>query len=57
MYFASFLPDDYSDKLTSSLIDHTSFNATAVEAIDDIIDNGADILKKPLELMNDEKTD
>ena len=57
MYFASLLPDDYGDKLTSSLIDHTSFNATAVEALDDIIDNGADILKKPLELMNDEKTD
>ena len=55
-HFASFLPDDYSDKLLSSLIDHKGVNATAAEAIDNMIDNGADILKKPLELLNDEKT-
>ena len=55
-YFASFMPDDYSDKLSSSLIDHKGVNATAAEAIDNMIDNGADILKKPLELLNDEKT-
>ena len=54
-YFASFMPDDYSDKLSSSLIDHKGVNATAAEAIDNMIDNGADILKKPLELLNDEK--
>ena len=55
-HFASFMPDDYSDKLLSSLIDHKGVNATAAEAIDNMIDNGADILKKPLELLNDEKT-
>ena len=55
-YFASFMPDDYNDKLSSSLIDHKGVNATAAEAIDNMIDNGADIVKKPLELLNDEKT-
>ena len=55
-HFANFMPDDYSDKLSSSLIDHRGVNATATEAIDSIIDNGADIIKKPLELLNDEKT-
>ncbi len=55
-YFASFMPDDYNDKLSSSLIDHKGVNATAAEAIDNMIDNDADIVKKPLELLNDEKT-
>ncbi len=55
-YFANFMPDDYSDKLSSSLIDHKAVNATAAEAVDNMIDNGADIVKKPLELLNDEKT-
>ena len=54
-YFASFMPDDYNDKFSSSLIDHKGVNATAAEAIDNMIDNGADIVKKPLELLNDEK--
>ena len=55
-HFAIFMPDDYSYKLLSSLIDHKGVNATAAETIDNMIDNGADILKKPLELLNDEKT-
>ena len=55
-YFAGFLPDNFSNKLSSSLIDHKGVNATAAEAIDNMIDNGAEILKKPLELLNDEKT-
>ena len=55
-HFASFMPDDYSQKLLSSLIDHKGVNATAAEAIDNMIDNGTDILKKPLKLLNDEKT-
>ena len=55
-HFASLLPDDYSYKLLSSLIDHKGVNATAAEAIDNMIDNSADILKKPFELLNDEKT-
>ena len=55
-YFASFMPDDYNDKLLSSLTDHKGVDSTATEAIDNMIDNGADIVKKPLELLNDEKT-
>ena len=55
-YFASFMPDDYSDRLSSSLINHKGIGATTAEAMDNIIDNGADIIKKPLELLNDEKT-
>ena len=55
-HFARFMPDDYSDKLLSSLINHTGVNTTATGAIDDMIDNGSDILKKSLELLNDEKT-
>ena len=56
-HFARFMPADYSDKLSSSLIDHKDVNTTAVEAIENMIDNGAGIVKKPLELLNDEKTD
>ena len=55
-YFASFMPDDFSNQLSSSLIDHRGVSATAVEAIDNIIENTTDIVKKPLELLNDEKT-
>ena len=55
-HFARFMPDDYSDKLSSSLIDHTGVNTTASGAIDNMIDNGSDILKKSLELLNNEKT-
>ncbi len=54
--FASIMPHDFSDKLSSSLIDHKGVSATAVEAMDNIISNTADIVKKPLELLNDEKT-
>tara|TARA_B100000989_G_C19496548_1_gene452308 strand:+ start:482 stop:1117 length:636 start_codon:yes stop_codon:yes gene_type:complete len=55
-YFARFMPDDYSDKLSSSLIDHKGVNSNAAEAMDNMIDNGVDIVKKPIELLNDEKT-
>ena len=55
-YFMSFMPDDYSDKLSSSLVDHEGANAPVIETMDNILDNSADILKKPLELLNDEKT-
>ena len=55
-YFAKFMPDDYSDKLSSNLIDHTGDGATAVGTIEKIIDDGATIVKKPLELLNDEKS-
>lgn len=55
-YFAKFMPDDYSDKLSSNLIDHTGDDATAAETIEKMIDDGAAIVKKPLELLNDEKS-
>ena len=55
-HFARFMPDDYSDKLLSSLINHTGVNTTATGAIDNMIDNGSDFLKKSLELLNNEKT-
>ena len=55
-YFVGFMPDDYSDKLLSNLIDHKSVSDTVDEAINNIIDNSASIVKKPLELLNDEKT-
>ena len=56
-YFANFIPDDYSDKLSSSLIDHKASNANTAGGIDNMINNGTDIVKKPLELLNDEKAD
>ena len=55
-YFVGFMPNDYSDKLLSNLIDHKSVSDTVDEAINNIIDNSASIVKKPLELLNDEKT-
>ena len=54
-YFTRFLPDNYGHKLSSSLIDHNRDTSTAAEAIDNMIDNGVDFVKKPLELLNDEK--
>ena len=55
-YFAGFLPNDYSDKLLSNLIDHKGVTGTATEAINKMIDDSVSIVKKPLELLNDEKT-
>ena len=55
-YFASFMPDDHNNNLSSSLIDHKSVNTTAARALDKMIDNTKDIVKKPLGLLNDEKT-
>ena len=56
-YFANFMPDEINKKLSSSLINHTGEFATASEKIEKMIDNGAEIVKKPLELLNDEKPD
>ena len=39
-----------------SLINHKGVNTNATEAIDNMIDNGAGIVKKSLELLNNEKT-
>ena len=55
-YFMSFMPDDYNDKLSSILVDHRGANAPVTKTMDNILDKSANILKKPLELLNDEKT-
>ena len=55
-YFAKFMPDDYSAQIIVKLIDHTGDNATAAKTIEKMIDDGAAIVKKPLELLNDEKS-
>jgi membrane protein required for colicin V production len=47
-YFTNFMPNEISNKLSSSLADHNGFNTTATEGIDDMINSG-------LELLNDEK--
>ena len=55
-YFTKFMPEDYKDKLLSNLIDHTGDDVSAKKRIEKIMNNGAEILKKPLELLNDEKS-
>ena len=55
-YFAKFMPDEIHKKLSSNLINHTGAYTTATDKIEKIKNNGARILKKPLELLNDEKT-
>ena len=55
-YLAKFMPDDYGDKLSSDLVDHTGDDATAAETIEKMIDDGAEIMKKPLDLLYDEKS-
>ena len=54
-YVANFMPNEIKKKLSSSLINHTGEFATASEKIKKMIDNGAGIVKKPLELLDDEK--
>ena len=54
-YFARFAPDDYRNKLSSSLSDHGSFGANVSKTVDDMINNSAEIVKKPFELLSDEK--
>ena len=54
-YFANFMPDEINKKLLPSLINHTGEFATASEEIEKMMDNGAGIVKKPLELLYDKK--
>ena len=56
-YFAKLMPVEINKKLSSNLINHTGEYTTASEKIEKMKDNGARILKKPLELLNDEKPD
>ena len=55
-YFAQYVPDDYADKLTSNLSDHNSLGAEATQTMNNIMDSGTEMLKKPLKLLTDEKT-
>ena len=54
-YLTKFMPDEINKKLSSNLINHTGEYTTAAEKIEKIKDAGERIVKKPLELLNDEK--
>ena len=55
-YFAQYAPDDYADKLISNLSDHNSLGADAAKIMNNMMDSGVEMVKKPLELLNDEKS-
>ena len=55
-YFAEYAPDDYANKLISNLSDHNSLGAEAVKTMNNIMNSGTEMVKKPLELLNDEKS-
>jgi membrane protein required for colicin V production len=55
-YFAQYAPDDYADKLISNLSDHNSLGAEATQTMNNMMDSGTEMLKKPLKLLTDEKT-
>ena len=55
-YFAQYAPDDYADKLISYLSDHNSLGAEATQTMNNMMDSGTEMIKKPLELLNDEKS-
>ena len=54
-YFAQYAPDDYADKLISNLSDHNSLGAEAAKTMNNMMDSGTEMVKKPLELLDDEK--
>ena len=54
-HFAQYAPDDYADKLISNLSDHNSFGAEAARTMNNMMDSGTEMVKKPLELLHDEK--
>lgn len=54
-YFAQYAPDDYADKLISNLSDHNSLGAEATQTMNNMMDSGTEMVKKPLELLDDEK--
>tara|TARA_A100001015_G_scaffold55971_1_gene61544 strand:+ start:782 stop:1417 length:636 start_codon:yes stop_codon:yes gene_type:complete len=55
-YFAQYAPDDYANKLISNLSDHNSLGAEAAKTMNNMMDSGTEMVKKPLELLNDEKS-
>ena len=54
-YFAQYVPDDYADKLISNLSDHYSLGAEAAKTTNNMMGSGTEMVKKPLELLDDEK--
>ena len=54
-YFAQYAPDDYANKLISNLSDHNSLGAEAAKTMNNMMDSGTEMVKKPLELLDDEK--
>ena len=54
-YFAQYAPDYYADKLISNLSDHNSLGAAAAKTMNNMMDSGTEMVKKPLELLEDEK--
>ena len=54
-YFAQYAPDDYADKLIFNLSDHNSLGAKATQTMNNMMDSGTEMVKKPLELLDDEK--
>ena len=55
-YFAQYAPDDYANKLISNLSDHSSLGAKAAKTMNNMMDSGTEMVKKSLELLNDEKS-
>ena len=55
-YFAQYAPDDYANKLISNLSDHNSLDAEAAKTMNNMMDSGTEMVKKSLELLNDEKS-
>lgn len=54
-YFAQYAPDDYADKLISNLSEHNNLGAKATRTMNNMMDSGTEMVKKPLELLDDEK--
>ena len=54
-YFAQYAPDYYAEKLISNLSDHNSLGAEAAKTMNNMMDSGIEMVKKPLELLDDEK--
>jgi membrane protein required for colicin V production len=54
-YFAQYAPDDYADKLISNLSDHNSLGAEAAKTMSNMMNGGTKMIRKPLELLDDEK--
>ena len=55
-YFAQYAPNAYADKLISNLSDHNSLGVEAAKTVNKMMDSGIEMVKKPLELLNDEKS-